>query len=460
MSSLGRRAAVVPPEHGHPDGPRPDGPRTGTSGQGLGRAVRAALAVATTASLAGLAACSAGDDGRTEIVFFQFKTEAVGFFDDLAARFEDENPDIDVVVDNVPAAETAMRIRLVKEDPPDVLTFNANGTFGEFASAGVFHDFAGSPLLDDVNPAYVEVVQELGASEPGAVNGIPFAANASGVLYNVELFAEHGREVPTTWTELVETAEYFRDQGIVPFYAMLADAWTAQSPLAPLTAQTEPEGFFEKRFAGETTFREGWTEAVEKVGTLFDLSQPDPAAFGYQEGTRAFADGESAMLLIGSYAIPQIRSFEPDFTIGTFALPATDDPERTTLVSGVDVVLAASVSTPHQEEVERFLAFLMQPDVVAEYAEQQVAIPALEGLENDDPALAGVQEYIEEGRIVGYMDHQFIQAIPLGPLLQQYLLDRDAEAFVTGLDDNWDRVSQRRTWGLGAVQERAQEQAG
>lgn len=215
----------------------------------MARPARAVAAVVTAGALFALAACSNGSGGTTEIVFFQFKTEAVDYFNDLAARFEDENPDIRVVVDNVPAAETAMRIRLVKEDPPDVLTFNANGTFGEFASAGVFHDFAGSPLLDGVNPAYVEVVQSLGASEPGAVNGIPFVANASGVLYNVEMFEEHGRDVPTTWTELVETAEYFQDQGIVPFYAMLADAWTAQSPLAPLTAQTEPENFFEQRFA-------------------------------------------------------------------------------------------------------------------------------------------------------------------------------------------------------------------
>ncbi len=404
---------------------------------------------------AALAACSgASGDDRTEIVFFQFKPEATEYFDGLAARFEEENPDIRVVVDNVPSAETAMRVRLVKEDPPDVLTFNANGTFGEFASAGVFHDFAGSPLLEGVNPAYVEVIESLGAGEPGAVNGIPFAANASGALYNVELFAEHGREVPRTWTELIETAEYFEGQGIVPFYAMLADAWTAQSPMAPLTAQLAPEDFFARRFAGETTCREGWLEAMERLGTLFDYTQPDPAASGYEQGTRAFAAGESAILLIGSYAIPQIRSFEPDFTVGSFALPATDDPERTTLVSGVDVALAARVDGPHQAEVERFLAFLLQPDVVAEYSAQQVAIPALEGLENDDPALAGVQDFIAEGRIVGFTDHQFIQAIPLGPLIQRYLLDRDAEAFVDALDANWDRVAQRRTWGLGAVQDR------
>ncbi|WP_448070545.1 ABC transporter substrate-binding protein [Georgenia yuyongxinii] len=398
-----------------------------------------------------LAACAGGGGGRTELVFFQFKPEAVDFFEELADRFEAENPDIRITVDNVPSPETALRTRLVKGDVPDVLTLNANGTFGEMASAGIFTDFAGEPVLDGVSEEYVQIIEDLGASAPGAVNGVPFAANASGALYNVEMFAEQGVEVPQTWSELLEAAETFEAAGVTPFYAMLADPWTAQSPLAPLTAQTAPSDFFPERFAGETTFEEGWLEATEKLGTLYDYTQPDPAAFGYQEGTRAFAAGESAMLLLGNYAVPQIRSFEPDFTVGSFALPATEDPSATTLVSGVDVVITAGADGAHPAESLRFIEFLMRPEILEEYAAQQVAIPVGEGLTNDDPALAGVQSYIEEGRIVGFTDHQFIPAIPLGPLLQQYLIDRDAAAFVRGLDEDWDRVAQRRTWGLGAV---------
>ncbi|AEE46841.1 ABC transporter substrate-binding protein [Cellulomonas fimi] len=413
---------------------------------------RTVAALAAAALLLPLAACARGDD-RTEITFFQFKPEAVEYFEDLAAQFEEQNPDVRVVVQNVPDPETALRTRLVKDDVPDVLTLNGNGSFGEFASAGIFTDFADDPLLDDINPGFVEVVQALGQSEPGAVNGIPFAANASGVLYNEELFAQHGVAVPTTWDELIAAAETFQAAGVTPFYGMLADAWTAQSPLAPLTAQTAPEGFFEERFAGETTFAEGWREAIEKEGQLYAYTQPDPAAVGYQEGTRAFAAGESAMLLLGSYAVPQIRTFEPQFTVGSFALPATDDPARTTLVSGVDVLVTTGADSAHPQEAQRFVEFLLQPDVVQEYAEAQVAIPAIEGAANTDPALAGVQEYIDEQRLVGFTDHQFIPAIPLAPLLQEYLLGGDAQTMLTQLDEDWDKVAARRTWGLGKVQE-------
>lgn len=416
----------------------------------------------TTLKWTGLAACaalltgcSAGQAQQpTTITFFQFKPEAVAYFEDLARDFEEQNPDIRVVVDNVPEPETALRTRLVKEDVPDVMTLNANGTFGELASAGIFADFAGTAVLEDVNPAYVEVVQDLGAAAPGEVNGVPFAANASGVIYNEELFAEHGVEVPDTWDELMAAARTFQDAGVTPFQGMLADAWTGQVPLAPLVPQTTPEDFWQQRFAGETTFQDEWPEAAQKIGQLFEYTQPDPVASGYEDGTAAFARGESAMVILGSYALPQIRSFEPDFPINTFALPATNDPAATTVVSGVDVVITAAADTEHPEEARRFIDFLMQSEVVQGYAEEQVAIPTLEGMTNEDPALSGIQPYIEQERLVGFFDHQFIPAVPLGPSLQQYLIDGDQDAFLRQLDESWDKVAARRTWGLGAVESR------
>lgn len=400
--------------------------------------------------IAGMLSSCSGDD-RTTLVFFQFKPEAQDYFKSLATQFEKENPDIRVVVDNPASPETAMRTRLVKNDVPDVMTLNANGSFGEFATAKIFRDFSDEPVLDDVNPAFLEVLGSLGRGGEDEVNGVPFAANASGLLYNQELFAKYDVAVPKTFDELIAAAETFKAEGVTPFYGMLADSWTPQSPLAPLSAQLQPADFFEQRFQGDTSFTEGWDSTATELGELFKYTQPDPLSKGYEDGTSAFARGESAMLLLGSYAVPQIRLGKPDFTVGSMALPATDDPSKTTLVSGVDVALTAARDGDHPEEAMKLIEFLMQPEVMTDYCKAQVAIPTLNGLKNDDPALAGVQDYIDTGRIVGFTDHQFIPAIPLAPLLQTFVLDGDKEQFLNDLDDNWDRVAQRRTWGLGAV---------
>lgn len=412
------------------------------------RRLGAGLAAAAMAA-AVLTGCSS--DGRTQIVFFQFKPEAQAYFRGLVAEFERTHPDIDVVLDNPADSETALRTRLVKDDVPDVMTLNANATFGELASAGIFRDFSSDDVLDDVNPAYLDVIGELGEGSDGEVNAVPFAANASGFLWNPDLFAEYDVEVPTTFSELLDAAETFRAAGVIPFYGMLGDNWTPQSPLAPLSAQLQPADFLEQRFRGETTFAQGWRQTADELATLFEYTQPDPLSKGYADGTAAFARGESAMLLLGSYAVPQIRANDPAFEVRSAALPATDDPDRTTLVSGVDVAITVGRETEHPAEAMELVEFLMQPEVMQPYCEDQVAIPTLEGLRNDDPALADVQPYIDEGRIVGFTDHQFIPAIPLAPLLQELVVDGDVERFLRELDDSWDRVAERRTWGLGRV---------
>lgn len=415
------------------------------------RPQRAATIAGVLALVASLLAGCSGGDGRTVITFFQFKPEAQQYFQDLASQFEKANPGIRVVVDNPADPETALRTRLVKNDVPDVMTLNANGTFGEFASAKIFRDFAADPVLDHVNPAYLSVIGALGRGGKGEVNGVPFAANASGLLYNEDLFAKYHVAVPRTFDQLIAAAKKFKAAGVTPFYGMLADAWTAQSPLAPLSSQLQPSDFFPQRFADRTTFAQGWRSTASELARLYEYTQPDPLSKGYEDGTAAFAKGQSAMLLLGSYAVPQIRASKPKFTVGSMALPATDDPSKTTLVSGVDVVITAARHGAHPQEVSRFIDFLMQPRVMSAYCKAQVAIPTLQGLRNDDPALEGVQSYIDAGKIVGFTDHQFIAAIPLAPLLQTFLLSGDESRFLRDLDSDWDKVAQRRTWGIGAV---------
>jgi len=412
------------------------------------RATTIAGVLVLVASL--LSGCSGGD-GRTVITFFQFKPEAQQYFQDLASQFEKANPGIRVVVDNPADPETALRTRLVKNDVPDVMTLNANGTFGEFASAKIFRDFRSDPVLDHVNPAYLKVIGALGSGGKGEVNGVPFAANASGLLYNEDLFAKYHVAVPRTFDQLIAAARKFKAAGVTPFYGMLADAWTAQSPLAPLSSQLQPSDFFPERFADRTTFAQGWRSTASELAQLYKYTQPDPLSKGYEDGTAAFAKGQSAMLLLGSYAVPQIRASKPKFTVGSMALPATNDPAKTTLVSGVDVVITAARHGAHQKEVSKFIDFLMQPKVMTAYCKAQVAIPTLQGLRNDDPALKGVQSYINAGKIVGFTDHQFIAAIPLAPLLQTFLLSGNESRFLSDLDSDWDKVAQRRTWGIGAV---------
>jgi len=421
------------------------------------RPKRATAMVVAAAALVALGGCatSAGSADVVTLNFFQFKPEAVGNFTAIIKDFEAENPGIKVIQNSVPDPDTAIRTLLVKDKVPDVLTLNVNGNYGELARACIFADLGAEPVAETVNPAVQDIVQSLGTcGTDGAteVNALPFASNASGILYNPDIFAANGVEVPTTWTELVAAADTFQANGVSPFFCTLKDSWTASPAFVNLGGTLMPDGFFdtlrqESTSGGSTvSFAEDFAAAADKEVTLFDYCQDNFASRDYNAGNKAFADGESAMYLQGSYAIPAIRANNPDAAIASFPYPVTDDADARVVVSGVDVGIMVGRNTPHAAQAQKFVDYLMSPDVVAAYSEAQSTFsPLKDAAPNNDPALAGLEPYFSAGKIIGFIDHQIPAAVPLVNLLQTLVITGDTETFLADLDSEWDKVAARTT---------------
>jgi raffinose/stachyose/melibiose transport system substrate-binding protein len=390
------------------------------------------------------AGCDTG--GRADVVtleFFQFKPEAIALFDELVADFNDEHDGIRVVQNAVPDSETAIRVRLVREDYPDLMTLNGNFTFGEIASAGVLYDFSDEPILQEINPAVQDILDDLGVREEGEVNGLAYANNANGVIYNVALFEEHGVEVPETWDEFVAAIETFEGAGVQAFYYTLAETWTTLPAWNGLAGNEDPVSFFAALDDDQTDFREGFSTVAERLETLFSFGQPNPFSADYGTGNQAFAQGDVAMYLQGSWAIPAIRDLGADFDIGVFPYPA-DAPGESQLVSGVDVALTMPRDPEHYEESMVFIEYLLRPDVVERYVTDQSAIPTLVDSEPADPALDQLMPYFEDGRVVGFSDHQVPPSIPLAEINQSFLISGDEEGYLATLDNEWEKYARRR----------------
>jgi raffinose/stachyose/melibiose transport system substrate-binding protein len=407
------------------------------------RTVVAAVTVA--ALLSGCTASSAANDGRTRVEFFQFKSEAVETFDKLIAAFNEQNPDIVVFQNNVPDASTTLRVRLVKDDIPAVMTINGNSEYGDLAKSGLLRDFSGDPALERTLPAARAILDGLGRGGDAQSNGIPFATNADPVLYNVDLFDELGLEVPTTWSEFVDVAAKTEAAGKVPFFHTWKEAWTTLPAFNALASNTLPPDFWQRREAGQTTFSQELAPAAEKMLELKDYGPPDPFGFDYNAGNRAFANGESVMYLQGIWAIPTIREINPDIDIASFPIPANDDPEANRLVSGVDVALTMpSQPRPDTEAALTFIRFLMNEQPAQQYAEEQTAFSAVEGIVQEDPSLQPLNPYFEEQKIVGFTDHHIPVGIRLENLLQGFMGTGDVAGFLADLDRQYDRYMARK----------------
>jgi raffinose/stachyose/melibiose transport system substrate-binding protein len=395
-------------------------------------------------ALSVLAGCGSKDEasgsanGKVKIEFLEYKSEAKGTFNELAKKFEKENPNIDIVVTNPPDAVTVLKTRVAKRDLPDVIGMGGDVSYAEISKAGALKDVSKDSALNDIQPAYIDMLKDI--SKQDKVYGIPYAANANAVIYNKTIFKELGIEVPTTWEEFIAAAEKVKAAGKIPFYFTFKDAWTALPAYNVLAANTQGDDFFKKLEKGDTKFAEGHKEAAEKLLSLLEFGHKDQNGKAYNDGNVAFAKGESAMYLQGIWAIPEIKKANPNIEVGVFPYPIGDSK----VVSGVDLLLAQSATTEHPKEAKKFIEFLLSDENMKEYLTQQNAFSAKTGIVQEAPELEGLKASFEKGAVVDFPDHYVPTAVALEKQLQVLTQKKDVNQYLKTLDTEWEKVANRK----------------
>ncbi|MDH6673279.1 raffinose/stachyose/melibiose transport system substrate-binding protein [Paenibacillus sp. LBL] len=390
-----------------------------------------------------LTACGAKEEsGRVQVEFFQNKPEAKGSFDALIEKFNSSQSEIKVVQVNPPDAETVLKTRVVKNDIPDIIGMGATDTYSLLAQSGIFMNLTDNPLLSQVDETYVQMLKDVAGMDE--VTGIPYSTNANGVMYNTEIFKELGLSVPKTWDELLATAQKAKDAGKIPFYLTYKDDWQTVLPFNALASNLEGIEFYMERREGTVTFADKYQEIAEKQLALMDYGHGDNIGKNYADGNREFARGESAMYIQGTWAIPEIRKANPDAPIGFFPLPTGNNPEENKLISGVDTLLAISEDSKHKEEAQQFIQFLLEPENSKQYITEQTLFSTVEGVTQDDPAVAELLPYLERGQVIDFADHYIPAAVQLNSVIQSFLQNRDIDGYLKKLDTEWDKVADRR----------------
>ena len=404
-------------------------------------AISAVLAVAmlTAAILPGCS--SGGDSGVTEIEILQYKPEAATYFDQVEEQFNASHDDIHLTISSPNDASTILRTRFIREDYPDIIGIGGDINYSYYVDADILADVSDYPGLADVKQSYLDILENLEITPKDGAYGVPYVANAAGILYNKDMFEEHGWEIPESWGELIDLCEEIKAEGILPFYFGFRDTWTCLAPWNSLAVDLAPADTCQRVNAGETTFSEEYVEVAEKCLELVSYGPEDPFAYGYNDACTAFASGESAMYPIGSYAVPQILSVNPEMNIDSFVTPGNDDASKNTLNSGVDLMFAVTAECENKEAAYEVLDFLMEDANIQAYIDDQNAVPCKDGDFDLAPMLDGMTSFIESGNMTDYQDHYYPSEMAADALIQTYLINKDADAFLKDFDTRWQRYN-------------------
>ena len=390
-----------------------------------------------------LQGCGAKEDnsGKVESELVQYKQEATRFFDAIEEEFNSTHDNIRLKISSPNDATTILKTRFIREDYPDIIGIGGDMNYSYFVDSDILADVSDYEGLNKIKPAYVDILESLEFVPTEGTFGVPYVANAAGVLYNREMFQEHGWEIPETWDEFLSLCDEIQAAGIQPLYFGFKDTWTCLAPWNALAVDLAPADVCKQVNRGKTTFTDEYREIAEKMLELLPYGQEGPFAYGYNDACTAFANGESAMFAIGSYAVPQIKSVNPEMDIDSFVMPGSNNKEENVLNSGVDLQFCVMENCENKEAAYEVLDFFLERESVQKYLDNQNAVPCLEEEFELAPMLDGMKEYITAGKMVDYQDHNYPSEMAVDAQIQTLLLNQDVDAFLAKFDKDWKRYN-------------------
>ena len=387
-----------------------------------------------------LQGCGASSD-KIEIEIVQYKPEAANYFKTVEEEFNATHDDIHLTISSPNDAMAILKTRFIREDYPDIIGIGGDINYSYFVDANILKDVSDYGGLGDINQGYLDIAEALELVPVDGTYIVPYVANAAGILYNRDMFAEHGWKIPETWSEMTQLCEEIKAEGILPFYFGFKDVWTCLAPWNAMAVELSPSDTTKQVNRGQTTFTQEYRELSEKYLQLLPYGPDDPFAYGYNAACTAFARGEAAMYPIGSYATPQILSVNPDLNIDSFVMPASDNKDDRTLNSGIDLGFCVMAECPNQEAAYEVLDFLLEYENMQKYIDAQNAVPCKNGDFRLAPMLDGMLEFIESGNMTDYQDHYYPSEMSVDALLQTFLLEKNVDSFLGTFDTNWQRYN-------------------
>lgn len=367
------------------------------------RVLAALMAAAMAAGL--LAGCSGaggeeGKDssGKIELEFFTQKREASDTFDKIVEEFNNSQDKIVVTQNIVPDATSVLMSRAATGDLPDIIQVGGmqDSNTMQFMKEGHFLELTDMECLNNVVDEYKDAIKFQGKNYV-----VPISANFSGVFYNKDMFEEAGYQVPTTYDELITLAKDIQSKGEVPFLFPDKDAWTlvqCWEDNIDGSARGDRTQVYKDIANGATTFEDDalFPSTLQKVVDIRQYGQGDTLSLGYDQAISDFATGKSYMFMQGIWALPSIKSANPDMNIGMFSFPSDNGDTKVSM--GIDVNLAISADCENPEAAKEFVEFAASKDMVQLYVDNDYSVPCMKDVTAKIPEAELIVNMINEGK--------------------------------------------------------------
>ncbi len=290
-------------------------------------------------------------------------------FETAVAKFQEANPDINVIVNNTDreAHKTAIR-NFLSADAPDVTSWYPGNRMAPFVDAGQFEDI--SDLWESEGWSDALASTKPSMTRDGKQWGVPYTYYQWGIYYRSDIFADNNITPPTTWDELLSASAALKEAGVTPFTIGTKFLWTAAGVFDYLNLRTNGYDVHNDLTAGKIKYTdprivdvfEKWKELVEP-GYFVE----NHATMSWQDALAPFIQGEAAMYVMGNFSVAAMREGGlTDDQIDYIPFP-TINPDVARAEEAPTDAFFIPANAKNKEDAKKFLKFVVDADVQTEW---------------------------------------------------------------------------------------------
>jgi len=331
------------------------------------------LAVSTLALLAWSGAAFA--ETTVDFTVAEYSSKTGPYFEEVAAAFEAENPDIKINIEVVPWDTLLQRLTtdIAGGAAPDISIIGTRWLL-DFAEQGI-----AEPVDDYLTPEFKDTFIDTFMAPSvidGQIMGLPVAASARAMLINKDLYAEAGATPPTTWDELYEASKKISEE---------TDAFGFG--LQGKEIETDAYFYYSLWTHGGDILKEDGTSGLDSPAalealTLYKkmldegLTQPSPTNYSREDLFNLFKQGQVGAVFTFPMLIPQIQAEAPDLNYEVMEFPVA----TTKATYGVTDTLMMFADSDAKEEAWKFIEFAYKDEWRTKFDRGEGFLPVTKGV--------------------------------------------------------------------------------
>ena len=284
-------------------------------------------------------------------------------FEEIVAKFQAANPDIDVQMNTTEheAFKTAIRTILAADKGPDVATWFAGNRMAGFVADGLFGDISDVWAQEGLANTMASTMPSVTFDDKQYA--LPYSYYQWGVYYRKDIYDANGISVPKTYDEFLDNCKKLSANGIASVAIGTKYLWTAAGWFDYLNLRTNGLDYHIDLMLGKTKYTDegvvntfkNWTKAVE-AGCFMD----DHQNYSWQEAQAPLINGEAASYLIGNFIVPNLPE-DTQAQLDFYQFPPIDPSLELGEDAPTEIIFMPS-NAQNVENGKKFMAFFSQPE--------------------------------------------------------------------------------------------------